>query len=199
MPNTSSSGGVLLPAPPNPPDDTALDAIFQSLVTNVTGLPSDMVRPRWQPTTPKQPEPSINWCAIGIISAAPDDGPWISYDPAHNVGPLFRHEQLEVLSSFYGPNSKTFAALLRDGLSVPQNCEVLLASLIRFVSSDVIRAAPEFINQQWVKRQDMMLTFRRKIERTYLINSLLIADVHLIDDTTVNDTILVPPGSPIQP
>jgi hypothetical protein len=197
--NTSASGGVLLPSPPPPPDDAELDAILQTLVTSVTALDGSLVRPRWQPTVPKQPEPDINWCAIGVVDAIPDAGPWISYDPLNNVGPYFRHEQLDVLSTFYGPLAKTNAAALRDGLSIPQNLEQLLPYQMAFAESQAIRSVPELFNQTWIMRQDMMLVFRRKVTRTYPIENLLIADIHLFDDTVVDDIIVVPPGSPVEP
>lgn len=195
----SSTGGILTPNTPYPADDDALDAILQALVTGITGLDPTAVRPRWQPNVPKVLNPSGNWCAIGVMSSTPDDGPWIGYDPANNVGPYVRHEQLEVVATFYGPLAKTNAAILRDGLAVPQNTESLRAQDMAYVSTGAIHTAPELVNQQWVRRQDMGITLRRKVSRTYQIHNIAIAAVHLIDDTVVNDTIIVPPGSPTVP
>jgi hypothetical protein len=199
MATTSATGGTLLPAAPPPADDDALDKVFQSLVTSITGLDGSLVRPRWQTVVPKQPPPSTNWCAISVMTSDPIDGPFVQYDPVTG-GELYSiHEEIHVLSGFYGPLANQFAKQLRDGLRVPQNTEVLLANQIRFVSSGPIRSVPSFVNEQWIRRQDMSLRFRRKVVRTYAVETLQVAVVHLFDDTVINDTIVVPPGSPVEP
>jgi len=193
--NTSASGGTLLAIPPLPPDDTALDAIFQQLVADVTGLPGTYVRPRWQPSVPKQPEPGVNWCAVGVIDVEQDNGPWIVYDPVLNVENYWDHERLQLLCSFYGPNCQGYARALRNGLDVPQNTEELLPNMIRYLDCGTVRAVPELVNEQWIRRQDLTLYFRRKVIAVYGIESFLVAPIQLLDDTVVNDTIIVPPGA----
>ena len=150
-------------------DDDALDKLLQQLVVRITGLDTNMVRPRWQATVPTEPPVGTNWCAIGIMSSTPDAGPWIGYDPQNNVGLYARHETLELVATFYGPNSKQYAAILRDGLAVPQNTDVLRANDMAFVACGPIRTAPDFVNQQWRKRQDMGITLRRQVRRSYQI------------------------------
>jgi hypothetical protein len=199
MSNTSATGGVLSAAAPLPIDDVALDAVFQSLVASVTGLDGTLVRPRWQPEVPKQPEPHINWCAIGILEVDQDDGPWLIYDEPSNTELYWDHESIELLASFYGPNAQQYARLLRAGLNVPQNTEALLPYAIRYVSCGPIRPTPELLSQQWIKRQDISLSFRRKVEMIFDVQNILIAEVNLRDDTVVNDTIIVPPGSIVEP
>src|SRR4051812_9766277 len=55
--NDSSTGGYLSPVVASSAlQDAALDALLQQMVAGITGLPGNMVRPRWQPVTPKQPE-----------------------------------------------------------------------------------------------------------------------------------------------
>ncbi|MFT2520511.1 hypothetical protein ACMWQB_30330, partial [Escherichia coli] len=64
--NTSATGGYLVPAVASPPlDDDDLDNLLHDMIAGISGLPRAMVRPRWQPTVPKQPEPGVNWCAFG--------------------------------------------------------------------------------------------------------------------------------------
>ncbi len=196
---TSATGGVLPPVPPLPIDDEALDAVFQSLVASITGLDGTLVRPRWQPVPPKQPPPATNWCAVAVVNVQPDAGPWIDYIAATNTSIEWDHEELTLLVSFYGPNAASFARLLRLGIAIPQNWESLTAQQIAYVTCDAIRKVPELVNQQWIIRQDLSLTFRRKVEMTYAVQNLLLADINLIDDTTVDDTIIVPPGSPWSP
>jgi hypothetical protein len=43
------------------------------------------------------------------------------------------------------------------------------------VDTGPIRAAPDLINEQWVRRYDIELTFRRKITRSYEVLNILTA------------------------
>lgn len=196
MANDSSTGGYLPPADaPAPAEDADLDALFQSVVSNITGLPGSLVRPRWQPNPPKQPEPSVNWCAIGVIVTKPDAGPAITHlKDGQGSDRLERHEGIDLLATFYGPHARSLASRLRDGISIPQNMEVLKAADIGLVEVGEIRSIPELVNQQWVRRQDMGLRFRRKVTRIYPIRNVLAADIHLFDDTHVDELITVPPA-----
>ena len=172
---------------PAPAEDVDLDAIFQSVVVGITGLDGSMVRPRWQPNPPKQPEAITNWCAIGVMLITPNDGPSITHDPSANGGAgqdiVSRHEDIEVLASFYGPQSQAYASFLRDGLSLPQNTEAMGQVAIRWVECGPSRSSPELVNQTWVRRQDVSLRFRRQVVRAYGVESLAITAVHLFDDS----------------
>lgn len=209
MSNTSATGGVLSPIGTLPFDDVDLDDVFQNLAVGITGLPGSLVRPRWQIAadvagglggTPKQPEPSVNWCAIGVTAVKQSAGPWLVYDAPTNTELYWDHEELTVIASMYGPKCQSFMRLLRAGLNVPQNTESLLPFMIRYVGCGPIRTAPELVNNQWIRRQDISLEFRRKVIMTYGIENILISEINLIDDTgEVNDVIIVPPASPVEP
>lgn len=189
----SSTGGYLSPAVASPPlEDDALTAIFQQMIVGITGLPGNMVRPRWQPNPPKQPEPTVNWCALGIAVQTLDDGPAIVHNGAGNGSDTYiRHEQIDVLASFYGPSGMQNAQLLSDGLAIPQNLEQLKAQDMNSVDTGQIRTAPDLINEQWVRRYDIELTFRRKITRTYAaLNTLSVQGV--IQTPTVTTQIATP-------
>ena len=189
----SSTGGYLQPAVTSPPlEDDALTAIFQQMIVGITALPGNMVRPRWQPNPPKQPEPTVNWCALGIAVQTLDDGPAIVHNGAGNGSDTYiRHEQIDVLASFYGPNAMQNAQLLSDGLAIPQNLEQLKAQDMNSVDTGQIRAAPDLINEQWVRRYDLELTFRRKITRTYSVLSILTANGTIQASTPLTSTINV--------
>lgn len=189
----SSTGGYLSPAVASPPlEDDALTAIFQQMIVGITGLPGNMVRPRWQPNPPKQPEPTVNWCALGIAVQTPDDGPAIVHNGAGNGSDTYiRHEQIDVLASFYGPNAMQNAQLLSDGLAIPQNLEQLKAQDMNSVDTGKIIPAPDLLNEQWIRRYDLTLTFRRKITRTYAVLNLLSAQ-GTIQTPTVTTPIATP-------
>ena len=193
MANTSATGGLLVPGAESPPlTDDALDALFQVAVSGITGLSGSLVRPRWQPIPPKHPEPSVDWCAIGITDITPDDGPSIQHvgSLVGQVGEVGRddyrrHETITLLCTFHGPLAMRYAAKLRDGIGIPQNLEGLKASGIGFIDSGPIRTVPELYNQQWIRRFDLALTFRRKVSRTYPILNIISADPIYTTDTVL--------------
>lgn len=182
MSNTSATGGPLLPnsTPPGPATGTALEDIFAALFAGITGLAGDLVRPRWQPVVPKQPPPGTDWLALGITTTDPDAGPAIQHDPAAPGGlgadTYARHANIEVLASFYGPGGETKALLAVDGLAIAQNSEFLRTNLITYVNSGTIRNVPEKVNEQWIRRWDVLFHFRRKTERAYPVENILTAD-----------------------
>lgn len=170
----SSTGGYLTPAVASPPEeDDALDDLVHDLIAGVTALASDLVRPRWQPNVPKQPEPTVNWCAFGVSEQPPDASPAIVHNGDNGGSDTYiRHGEISVQCSFYGPGAKGYAQMLIDGLGIPQNREQLAAYDMAIVGTSGIRAAPDFVNQQWVRRYDMTVTLRRKITRTYAVLNL---------------------------
>lgn len=184
MANTSATGGYLAPTAPVPPDDDALDDLLQLLVVGVTGMPGAMVRPRWQTTVPKKPEPNEDWCAIGITRQASDAGPAIQHDgDGEGSDQYIRHQEIDLLCSFYGPAAKGLAQLLADSMAIPQNSEQLALNGMKFIRASDIQPAPALINQQWNRRYDLTLTLRRKITRTYPVLNLLSAEVQSTTDS----------------
>lgn len=177
MSGTSATGGPLAPEPAlGPLADGGLDDFLQRLVVNVTGLPGNMVRPRWQETPPPRPPIGTDWCAIGVQRIVADTYASVTHSP-HLEGNdvLKRHETLEVLASFYGPNAGGYAGDLRDGLLVWQNREALTAAGYGLLDTGEPLMVPELINQQWYRRCDMPLRLRRQVVRTYPVKNILSA------------------------
>jgi hypothetical protein len=182
MANTSATGGYLQPASTATPDeDIDLDLVLQPMVAGITGLDGSMVRPRWQPTLPRTPEASVNWCAIGVTLITPDDNAVVTHNGAGDgLDNLVRHEDIEALATFYGPQAGLHAAMLRDGLQIPQNWEGLTPLGLAFVKAGDMRTVPELVNQQWVRRVDLPIYLRRIVRRTYPVLNILSAPVSLI-------------------
>ncbi|MGS0981347.1 phage neck terminator protein [Burkholderia glumae] len=195
--NDSSTGGYLAPTVDVPPDeDDALDGLVHDLIAGVTALSPDQVRPRWRTTVLKQPAPDANWCAFGVSDQAPDASPVIQHDGTGDGSDTYiRHQGIEVACSFYGPNAKGYAQRLADSLAIPQNREALGVNDMAFDGVSKIRAAPDFVNQQWIRRYDVTVTLRRKITRTYPVLNLLSASATSTTDTSapVGGTINVHP------
>lgn len=186
MPNTSASGGYLTPTAPDILEGDELDDALTAAVAGITGLDGSLVRPKWQAKTPKRPALSVDWCALGVTETTPDAGPVIVHNAA-GFDTYTRHKDVTVLVSFYGPNSRSFAQKLEDGLSIPQNIEELQNNSISFISAGTIRAVPESVNMQWIERYDVLIYLRRRVTRTYAIETIQTAGVelHVEDKVTV--------------
>ncbi len=164
-------------------DDVDLDKVLQAAAAAITGLPGDLVRPRYQDNPPTRPERNVNWCAIAHMSQTPDDTPLLE-SVGEDPGQLqsTRHARLDVLASFYGPKGETYAEILKDGIWIPQNMEALQANEIYLQDTGAIVRASEKINQQWIQRYDFPLTFKRKIVRLYPVERFKTVNAHFFDD-----------------
>lgn len=186
--NTSATGGFLAPqdnAATLEGDD--LRNLLQELVVGCTGLAGALVRPRWQPTPPTQPAPETNWCAVGVVSRSPEGGePWVGHNGAGDGGlgvdVLRRHETLDILASFYGPNSSAMAARLFNGLYINQNRETLELNNAGLVGAGDVIAVPDLTNLQWINRHDLPFVIRREVTNTYLVRNLLEAPFEIITE-----------------
>lgn len=187
IPN-SSTGGYLLPSTVAPLDDEMLQRKINHVICGVTGIPGELVRPRWMPEPVGLPTIATNWIAFGETSRLNErgtpfmkhvgraydvDGEEIPYE-GHDV--LTRHEIIVYLASCYGPACYSTAALLRDGIFVLQNWEELQAYGVILTEVGNIVPMPELVNNRWYQRCDIELRVAREIERVYPILNILRAD-----------------------
>jgi hypothetical protein len=182
----STEAGYLVPSANTVVEGDALDDVFQQMLVGLTGLPGDRVRPRWQRNPAKMPEISTDWVAVGVVDENEEHGAAVVTFDAATGSKVRRHEDVSVLATFYGPNSKGYARQVRDALQLPQNRELLQSSYISFVDAGTIRAVPEQFNEQWVKRADLTLRFRRVIERTFAVKSFASADLDVKGGTLIH-------------
>lgn len=180
----SSTGGFLLPnASPAPLEDAALADFLQQLIVGLTGLDGSLVRPRWQPQAPNIPENTTTWASIGVHDRDADTFAYEAHDPTGDGQDFVqRHEELEVLCSFYGPQADNMASLVRDGLSLEQNRTYLKTQGMGLIGCGNARAFPEKINNLWYYRVDMKVDIRRAVTRSYKILNLLSAEGVIVTD-----------------
>jgi hypothetical protein len=172
MSNSSATGGYLTQSSSSI-DGLALRRFLQSVIVGVTGLPAAMVRPMWQQNPPPVPSIDTNWCGFAIISQRPEQG---AYHEQLNAGGanLLRHEQLDLLCAFYGPDCLVNAGILRDGLElIAQNREQLFSQGMGIDGFSDITHAPELVNDRFFDRADITMTVNREIRRTYNILHLV--------------------------
>lgn len=184
----SATGGPLLPAKPPAPtplEGKALLQFLQSFVVGLTGLKGDMVRPRWQAEAPTLPTIGDAWAAIGVGTRKADAWPYVKHitDAAHPSGAdqLQRHEELAVLCSFYDSGvsglADFYASLLRDGLAIAQNREILQKAGMGLIAVEDMLPVPSLVKVQWLYRVDLPFGIRRAIVREYSVLNIEEVDV----------------------
>lgn len=163
-PNTSATGGTVLPAQPaSLPGGLGFEDFIQSMLAGISGLPGSLVRPKWQLEPPKSPDVTVNWMGFGVNEDDADTNAYV------DGGNFMRMEALAVQCSFYGPDAWEYTKLLRDGLQIPQNLQALNSAKMGFVSTSRMTRVPDLVNEQWVNRWEMTVFLRREIQRTYPI------------------------------
>jgi len=177
----STSLGFLVPTDEGLSDD-ALHDVLQATIVGITALPGSMVRPRWQPNPPNQPEATESWVAFGIVSGESDwDAAFVQVDDAdggHVDG--LRGENSQMLVSFYGPRAGRLAARLRAGLAVDQNRDLLRANKITIIGTTGPTTVPALLRQTWVPRVDITVTIHRDISTSFPIRTII--DTPILND-----------------
>ena len=166
MPNTSATGGYLTQTSSSI-DGSALRRFLQSVIVGVTGLNATLVRPMWQQNPPPIPSIDVDWCGFAIMTQRPEKG---AFHEQLNAGgaTLLRHEELDLLCAFYGPNCLVNAGILRDGLElIAQNREQLFLAGMGVSDFSDITHAPELVNDRFFDRADITMTIQREIRRSY--------------------------------
>lgn len=198
MTNTSATGGLLAPAAsPAPLEGQALNRFLQQWFYGIIGvLHADLIRPSFQPEPPVIPEAGDAWMAFSLGVRPSDTFPYIAHDQdGAGSDMLQRNEDIAILCSFYDLGSSGEAdrnlALLRDGLSIPQNLEVLYPDFAFVACGDPV-SVPVLVKERWLYRTDLPITVRRQINRSYPVNNLLSANGTITTDSGLVSAIDVP-------
>lgn len=186
-------------ASPAPIYDDALVDVFQINVVGITGIPGNLVRPRWQPEPPNQPDFNVNWAALGVTVADGDRFAYKAHDPAGNGGLgadyLEKDERIDVMLSFYGPNALGNAKRYEDGLQIDRNRDDLLAYGIKLKEVLASRNIPALLKNKWVTRVDVPVIFMRRIRRVYGVPTVVgIPNGSLNNEQYVTQLVVTPPA-----
>lgn len=175
MTGDSASGGPLLPSAPSVPsplEDVALTGFFQKLVADLSGMDETMIRPSWQATSP--PPVTAIWAEVGIRNRQSSGFAYVDHlGDGDGADLMQRHEDFEVLCSFYGPGADNAAALVRDGLSIAQNREPLQRAEMGLIGVGEATAVPAVIGGESYYRLDMPIRVRRAVTRLYPVLNLM--------------------------
>jgi hypothetical protein len=197
--NDSSTGGYLLPYnAPAPLEGRDLFRFLQQIFVGITGLPGTSFFPRWQfPDVVNLPDGP--WAAFGIVSRSNPKFAFVKHVPANGSDPEHdeyqTHETLDILVSFYSPDGAAdyYAAVLRDGLYIPQNLAILNTQNASLVDTGNIRTVPSLVKERWLYRVDLPVRIRRQIVRWYAILDLESADVTVNNESYTFPVFVIEP------
>jgi hypothetical protein len=208
VPN-SATGGPIVPVQSTLVDGVALDDILQGFIVGLTGLPGNMVRPRWQLVPLPAPDATTDWCAIGIteryqlgvreISQHYTVSPSTA-DPVDPTGDGYT-ESWEVwfyrlMVTFYGPNSSLNGRSMLRNISIAQNLEYLYPYSMQIVRVPrSMRTMSELVNQQYIQRQDIELELTNKISSIWPIENIQKAQITINNGDDGNTETVVSPLS----
>jgi hypothetical protein len=205
--NDSSTIGPVRPEPtsPGPLEGRALNQFLQAWLVGMTGIDPTLIRPRWQAEPANIPAAGQYWVAFGITKRINDAYVHLSHDPTANGGlgadMMIRHETIETLTSFFdlGVNGQAdyFASILKDGLQIPQNREVLDRNAFGLVSASELTIVPTLFKERWQYRVDLAIILRREVRRIYPIRNVLAASIEVVPDYPLDPPPFVP--KPIPP
>lgn len=185
MSNTSATGGYLQQVD-GPLEGLDLRRFIGTVLVGVSGFAPEMVRPAWQQNPPPVPNIDTNWMAFGITARRADNDPYqVEKDDGLRTL-MLRHEELDVMLAFYGPDCLQKAAEVREGFELTQNTESLLLAGMAYIDLSDIIHAPELVNDRWFDRADTTLTIRREVRREYRILNFVSANgaIHANRDIT---------------
>jgi hypothetical protein len=184
--NTSSTGGYAQPSyTQGNPKGLNLTQFLQTVFAGLTNLPGTLVRPKWQPEEPEQPDIKTNWLAYGIASQQPTFTGYIAMQP-DNTTQYQRQEQLEIQISVYGPDALEVLGLITDGFQIPQNQAGLLSANMGLVEVTKALHIPELINERFFNRYEMTVVLNRQVQRLYPILKFLSATGTIYTQTGSN-------------
>jgi hypothetical protein len=178
--NNSASGGYLLPqTQPSPFGTLTFEQFLQTVLVGISGLPGDLVVPRWQIDPPTYPDITVNWLSFGLSEDDSDTNAYVGVDDNGN-NQFMRMEALTLQCTFYGLQSLEYGKALRDGLQIKQNLEALQKANMGFVNTSRMTRVPDLVNERWVDRWEMSVYLRREILRVYPILTFLSGSGSLI-------------------
>jgi len=177
--NTSRHEGFLQPTEPQPPNQlppgNTLADYLQQYIAGVSGMDGHLVYQRWQQEPPNLPPYGADWAAAGMIRRRSIGlyGAVIHHGIGDGHDEMQRHEEFDILVSFYGNNAQYWCDNLIDGLQIWQNKVILRLVGMAYVEVTNPALAPELIRQQWWNRWDATIVMRRIIRREYDVLNLL--------------------------
>jgi hypothetical protein len=183
VPNPLPSYGYVAPSGTNGElNDQDFRRFLQSVIVGITGMDPTMVRPRWQPEPPNEPDFTTDWAAIGVIERDPDTFASVTHttdEEGNGTDLVVRNEVLSILASFYGPNAEKNSKLLVNGFALAQNREGMQINGFGLLSAGKPIQVPALLKERWLIGWDVPFRVRHQEAYGYPIPNLKSAQATL--------------------
>jgi hypothetical protein len=160
-----------------------LHRFWHDVIMNILDFDATLVRPRWQIEPPNQPPLTTDWISFGIIKNTYDTYSYKEYNADGYC--VNKYHNFVILISFYGPDCAKNELLLRQGLDIPQNREVISLFNQAFIELEDAINTSELVNGRWVQRLDVKMHIRRNMTIFYPVNDIESANIETIVETNV--------------
>jgi hypothetical protein len=154
-------------------------------------LAPELIRPYTQSIPPVVPDAGEAWMAFTIATEGSDTFPWTDQVDDATVA-LQRHERMRMLCSVYDTGisgrAAEIAALLRDGIAIPQNLETLFLAGMGLVAVEAEVALPSVLKTRWLWRVDQPVILTRQVDRLFAQQNIASANGTLKTDVGLPDT-----------
>lgn len=184
----SSRPGLLRPAAAsggNAPADIfagqSLDNFMQQVVAVCAGIDFTLVRPRWQPEPPNEPDRNVDFATIAVTTTTPLGYPHMVVRDGYVD--QYDQEEFTVFCSFFGPNADRRATQLRSGLMLAQNREIFQLNGMGLVQTTGRTRLPDLRKNVYLERIDISFTMRREVRENYPVLAYAGDEVRLTTDT----------------
>ncbi|MDR1979773.1 MAG: hypothetical protein LBQ42_13640 [Synergistaceae bacterium] len=181
MDNTSATGGILRES--GAITRIEIENLWQNVISQISGLPGNLVRPAFQEDPGPTPGSSATWAAFQVMN-----GDATNYPVEHHYGEgdgesvVYDQTAKNVLVSIYGPGADDVADMIRRALHIRQNRDALRASGVAVTWIDAPIQLPELVNEKWLRRVDLTIRTTIDIAGAYQILNLLRADGVILAD-----------------
>lgn len=170
-------------------NDNAFEDFLHDLFEGLTSLPGNLIRPSWQLEPPQLPELGTNWISFGIIETIDENiASEIFRGDLDMV--VARGQEVTVQVSAFGPTADNTVSLIREGIQLEQNREILRLNNIGFIETTRVINTSLEINKRWSKRRDFNLRLRRIVQRTYPIRTILSVPTAITTETFTINTLI---------
>jgi hypothetical protein len=181
MSNTSATGGILTES--GAVTRLELEDLWQGVISQLSTLPGNLVRPAFQEDPGPTPGASVTWAAFQIMNGDATNYPVEQhYGEGDGESIIYDQTQKNVLVSVYGPGADDVADALRRGLHIRQNRDSLRMSGVAVTWVDAPIQLPELVNGKWLRRVDLLIHSVIDIAGAYQILNLLRADGVILAD-----------------
>ena len=157
--------------------------IIRLFLSALTGIDKTLVRKRWLKKVGLQPSPEENWISVGVEEISTFGTPYSKNEKIPDIQNRISHQVLKFRASFYGSNSAELSDKAREGLCLVQNNSQLkrYGLTVQSVDDEVLHL-PDFQDEQWIDRYDLVFRIGRSINRVYGVRSFAGANIDLFTE-----------------